>query len=128
MGSDSGSGAIVRPMDEIAALDVERASGAQMQVLLGPKEQMPHFYLRRFTLAPGGHIPAHRHEAIEHEQVMLAGQLELRLGDDVVTARAGDCIFIPARLVHAYHNPGDEPAVFLCAVPATAQYATEWLD
>lgn len=123
-----GSEAIVRPMDEVGGVDVERATGARMQVLLGPKDAMPNFYLRRFTLQPGGYIPAHWHEAIEHEQVMLAGQLELRLGDDVVIARAGDCIYIPARLAHAYRNLGDEPTVFLCAVPAVAQYATEWLD
>lgn len=120
--------AIVRSISDVPALEVERAQGAQMQVLLGAADDMPTFYLRRFTLQPGGRIPAHRHAVIEHEQVVLLGQVELHLGDETITAQAGDCVYIPAQVVHAYRNPGDEPAVFLCAVPATADYATEWIE
>lgn len=119
---------VVRAMDEVPVAEVDRASGATMQVLLGPEQGVPRFYTRRFTLAPGGRIPAHSHDRIEHEQVVLEGEMVLTLDDEVVVARAGDCLYIPAGVVHSYRNEGERPVRFLCMVPATADYQTTWAD
>jgi len=118
---------VVRAMNAAAAAVVENSRGATIQVLLGPEDGVPNFVTRRFTLEPGGRIPAHRHDSIEHEQVVLEGEMVLGLDDREVVARAGDCVFIPAGVAHWYENRGSAPVRFLCIVPRTAEYQTEWL-
>lgn len=119
---------VVRSMDAVQSTTVDRARGASMQVLLGPVDGIPNFVTRRFTLEPGGRIPSHRHPSIEHEQVVLEGEMVLALDDREHVVRAGDCVFIPAGVAHWYENHGVVPVRFLCVVPQTADYATEWLE
>lgn len=107
---------------------VSRARGAQMAVLIGPDDGAPNFAKRRFVLAPNGRIPAHLHPNIEHEQVVVAGEMTLGLGDETIVARQGDIVFIPAQTAHWYFNHTDAPCEFLCTVPITATYETEWLE
>ncbi len=120
--------AVIRSMDQVGADPVARARGASMQVLLGPMEGTPNFITRRFTLAPGGRIPAHKHANVEHEQVVLEGEMVMGLDEREVTAHAGDCLFIPAGVAHWYENRGDVPVRFLCIVPRTEEYQTDWLE
>jgi quercetin dioxygenase-like cupin family protein len=120
--------AVVRAMDDSAAQPVERSRGATIQVLLGPEDGAPHFVTRRFTLEPGGRIPSHRHDAIEHEQVVLEGSMVLELDGLERPVSAGDCVLIPAGVAHSYENRGDRSVRFLCMVPRTDDYQTEWLE
>jgi quercetin dioxygenase-like cupin family protein len=99
-----------------------------MAVLIGEADGAPNFAKRRFVLEPGGRIPAHRHPDIEHEQFVVRGEMTLGLDDETVTAKAGDVVFIPAQTVHWYQNDGEEPCEFLCTVPITEEYETEWLE
>jgi|AMFO01.1.fsa_nt_gi Uncharacterized conserved protein, contains double-stranded beta-helix domain len=119
---------VVRAMNEAPPAKVANSRGASIQVLLGPAQGVPNFVTRRFTLEPGGRIPAHRHDSIEHEQVVLEGEMVLGLDDETVTVRAGDCVFIPAGVAHWYENRGTVPVRFLCIVPRTDDYRTEWLE
>ena len=119
---------VVRPMDKIQNVPVERTRGTTIQILLGPEEGVPHFATRRFTIQPGGRIPSHRHNSIEHEQVVLEGSMVLGLDDREVEVKAGDCVFIPAGVAHWYENRGQVPVRFLCVVPMTDEYQTEWLE
>ncbi len=108
------------------ARPVNRARGARMAVLVGPQEGAANFVTRRFVLEPGGRIPAHSHDAIEHEQVVVRGEMVLGLGARQVTARAGDAVFIPAGTPHWYENRGEDAVEFICVVPATDGYTTTW--
>lgn len=119
---------MVRPSQGVARRPVERATDAWVQVLVGPAEGAANFVLRKFTLEPGGVIPLHRHPHVEHEQYVLSGRIRLTLGGSVQEVTAGDVVFIPAGVPHRYDNPGPETAEFLCVVPQTASYETEWLD
>ena len=123
-----GKSGIVRAAADTAAQVVPNAHGATMQVLVGPEDGADRYITRKFTLAPGGRIPCHLHPEIEHEQYMLSGVMRLGLGDKVHTAQAGDAVFIPAGEAHWYQNDGDSPAEFLCIVPKTDKYETEWLE
>lgn len=107
---------------------VGKARGASMAVLLGPEDGVPHFITRRFILEPGGRIPAHRHPEIEHEQVVVRGEMVIGLDGVEHTVHAGDAIFIPAGCAHWYENRGAERVEFLCVVPKTDHYGTEWLE
>ncbi len=113
--------------DKVRRVPVENAEGAFIQVLIGP-EEAPNFLLRRFTLLPGGRIPRHRHPDLEHEQYVLAGRMRIGLGDRVYEVGPGDAVFIPPGVAHWYENPGEDPALFLCVVPKTEDYRTEWLE
>lgn len=119
---------VVRSSAAVKAAPVERSRGAEIQILVGPADGAPRFVTRRFTLAPGGRIPTHRHSTIEHEQFMLSGSMVLGLDRREVVVSSGDAVFIPAGVAHWYENRSDEPAVFLCIVPHTADYQTEWLE
>ncbi len=110
------------------AAPVRKARGARMAVLIGPEQGAPNFITRRFLLAPGARIPAHRHPTIEHEQVMVRGEMVLGMGDEVRTVRAGDAMYLPAGCAHWYENRTAEEVEFLCVIPNTKGYATEWLE
>jgi quercetin dioxygenase-like cupin family protein len=118
---------VVRSMAEGPASEVARAKGATVQVVLGPDDHVPRFYTRRFTIEPGGHIPCHRHDTIEHEQVVIEGEMRLLLEGKEHLVGAGDCVYIPAGVAHAYRNSGAVPVRFLCIIPAVTDYNTEWL-
>jgi quercetin dioxygenase-like cupin family protein len=118
----------VVPPEEHAYQPVARARGARMAVLIGPDDGAPNFVTRRFVLEPGGRIPGHRHPSIEHEQVVLRGEMTIGLDQTTRHVSPGDAIFIPAGVAHWYENRGDEPVEFVCIVPRTVDYATEWLE
>ena len=119
---------VIRDATAVTPQPVERTRGAAIQILIGPADGAPNFITRRFTLDPGGRIPKHRHASIEHEQVMLAGTMTIGLDRREADVTAGDSIFIPAGVAHWYENRTDEPVAFLCMVPITADYQTEWLE
>jgi quercetin dioxygenase-like cupin family protein len=120
--------AVVRPRNSIQPQPVPRCRGTSIQVLLGPEIGVPNFITRQFTIEPGGRIPCHRHDTIEHEQVILEGTMVIALDGRENEVRTGDSIFIPAGVSHWYENRGSEPVRFLCVVPQTADYQTEWLE
>ena len=117
---------IIRNFDEVESQGVTNSHGAVIQVLLGPDDGLPNFYTRRFTIDPGGKIPMHRHDLLEHEQVVIAGSMTLVLDGLKHVVKTGDCIYIPAGVAHSYSNPGEQPVQFLCMVPAL-DYQTEWM-
>lgn len=128
MSGESGRTVVVG-RDEAILKEVARTRGARMAVLIGPAHSAAGgFITRRFVLAPGGKIPAHRHADIEHEQVVVCGEMVLTLDGEARTVRPGDAVLIPAGCAHAYENHGTAEVEFLCIVPHTSGYATEWLE
>ena len=120
--------AVVRASDAVEPAPVPRCRGTTIKVLLGPESGVPNFITREFTLQPGGRIPCHRHDHIEHEQVVLEGSMVIGLGAREVEVRPGDSVFIPAGTDHWYENRGDTAVRFICVVPSTDDYQTEWLE
>lgn len=113
---------------DVALQPVDAARGTRMAVLLGPDEGAPGFVMRRFVIEPGGAIPAHRHPDIEHEQVVEHGEMLLVLDGAEHTVRGGDSILIPAGTSHRYENRADRDVSFICVIPRTDSYHTEWLE
>jgi quercetin dioxygenase-like cupin family protein len=105
----------VKRADDVPAQDVTAGSATTRQMLIGPDEG-PHFALRRFTMQPGGGMPAHTN-TVEHEQYVLRGRASVGIGDQVHEVRAGDVVFIPAGTPHWYTAHPGEPFEFLCVVP-----------
>lgn len=128
MSESSGDSAKIIDASQNRIEPVDRARGAFMSVLIGPDDGAERFTKRRFVLETGGRIPEHRHDDIEHEQFVVSGSMTLGLNGETYRAESGDAIFIPAETRHWYENDGDEPCVFLCTVPVTDDYQTEWLE
>ncbi len=61
-------------------------------------------------------MPFHTN-TVEHEQLVLKGKAEVRIGDETVIVQKDDVVFIPAALPHSYKCIGDENFEFLCLVP-----------
>ncbi len=120
--------AVVRNQDAVESIAVPRCRGATMKVLLGPESGVPNFITRQLSIEPGGRIPCHRHDSIEHEQVVLEGSMVIGLDGREAEVGPGDAVFIPAGVDHWYENRGADTVRFVCVVPRTDDYQTEWLE
>ena len=69
--------------------------------------------LTEWVAAPGFDTGLHVHERLEETWYVLDGELEFRLGEEVLIAAAGACVFVPAHLPHAFANRSQAPAKFL---------------
>lgn len=66
----------------------------------------------QWTDAPGTKYGPHSH-AEDQSHWILSGVLELRVGHETYTLRAGDRDYLPANTMHSAFVPGDEPVTYL---------------
>ena len=114
--SDTDPEPVIRDAEDVEYETVDAAEGVEKGVLIDESHGAPNFAIRRFTIAPGGEIPAHTNE-IEHEQYVLAGEYTVGIDGEQYEVAAGDSLFIPAGVVHWYRNEGEQEGAFVCAVP-----------
>ncbi|MCM3630649.1 cupin domain-containing protein [Paenibacillus glycanilyticus] len=57
--------------------------------------------------------PLHIHHEDDEAWYVLEGTLGFRIGDQIVEAKAGDCVLAPRGSAHTYWNPKAEPARYL---------------
>jgi quercetin dioxygenase-like cupin family protein len=122
---------LVRRAGDVEYETVDAARGLSKRVLVGEEDGAPNLAIRRFVLEAGAEVPEHTNE-VEHEQYVLEGEYTVGIdsegpagprvnggaaNEQEYTVEAGDSLFIPAGTVHWYHNEGDEPGAFICAVP-----------
>lgn len=119
---------IIKNSQDAQAQEVPKAKGATIQILFGPDDVESRFFTRRFRLEPGGQIPAHKHQNTDHQQYVLEGEMDLQLDGRKRVVRAGDAVYIPAGTVHSYENAAKEPVSFLCIIPSTREFDTQWVD
>src|ERR1051325_2948648 len=62
--------------------------------------------------APGTAYGPHSHPGDQSHWV-LAGELNLRVGNETYTLRAGDRDYLAANTTHSAFVPGDEPVIYL---------------
>ncbi len=105
----------VRKAAEAESEPVGAGTDTWKQVLIGPEEG-PNFQLRRFRIEPAGSMPLHTN-SVEHEQYVLGGRAQVRIGKSTYEVGPGDVVLIPAGVAHSYATTGKEPFEFLCIVP-----------
>jgi len=108
----------IKVADDVPAEVVKDAGAVNVKIrlLIHEAEGAPHFYMRQFTIAPGGCTPHHAH-AWEHEVYVLAGSGVAASAEGDRPIRAGQCVFVPPNEKHQFRNTGDEDMKFLCLVP-----------
>jgi len=104
--------------DEVAASDVRQAGaeGVRIRWLIGPEDEAPTFYMRRFELEPNGRTPRHSHDW-EHEVYILEGTGVVLLGGRERPFRAGDVVYVPAQDEHYFAAAPASRVAFLCLIP-----------
>ena len=70
--------------------------------------------LAEARLPPGARTAPHYHPQTEEIYYILAGQGQMRIGDQTAPVLPGDAIAIPPGQVHQITNTGDQPLVLLC--------------
>ena len=104
----------IKHSHDVEAKNVAAGRDTTIQVLISSKEG-PNFALRKFFMQKGGGMPRHTN-SVEHEQFVLRGRAEVRIGERVHRVEAGDVLFIPAGVPHDYRVV-EAPFEFLCVVP-----------
>ena len=69
--------------------------------------------LLELTLEPGGEIPPHLHRGQSDSFYVLEGEVELRVGEQVVSGAPGTFVLSPPGVVHSLRNPSERPARLL---------------
>ena len=78
--------------------------------------------LVRVAMRPGAGHQFHYHPAREEIIYIVDGVAEQWVDREKRMLRAGDCAFIPEKVVHAIHNSSKKPMTFLAILsPAEAQ-------
>jgi mannose-6-phosphate isomerase-like protein (cupin superfamily) len=71
------------------------------------------YFIMEALVPPEGGPPPHIHHREQESFYVLEGTLEIRMGDRVVQASAGDFVHIPCGMVHCFHNTGASTARLL---------------
>jgi len=74
------------------------------------------YALFELVIPPGVAIPPHRHSREEESYYLVAGALDIRVGDTTVSATPGTFVRTPVGVVHAVKNTSDAPATLLALV------------
>ncbi len=80
---------------------------------LTAKETGGAFDLCETTAPPDSGPPPHRHSRDDEMFFILEGQFGLVFGDQSLTAKAGEAVYLPKNIVHTYKNIGSKPGRFL---------------
>lgn len=99
----------------VEANHIPKTNEAYIQIL-SPKEEKD-FIVRKIVLKAGGMMPNHINK-IAHQQVALKGSAKVKIADEVIEAKAGDYLYIPAGSSHYYEACNDEDYEFLCMITA----------
>ncbi|HVT96965.1 MAG TPA: cupin domain-containing protein [Acidobacteriaceae bacterium] len=62
---------------------------------------------------PQSQAPLHLHHSDDEAWYVLEGSLNIRLGSEVIEARAGSPVLVPRGTPHTYWNPAPEAARYL---------------
>jgi len=94
----------------------EGTKGVDFRPLIAKEFEAPHFYMRFFDIAPGGHTPKHSHEW-EHEVYVISGSGKITLHDQDVALTEGDAVLIEPGELHQFVNTGDASLQMICVIP-----------
>ena len=65
------------------------------------------YCLLEVSLAPGMSVPRHTHTREDEAYYVLAGKLEIIVGDEIFVLGTGDTLMAPRDIPHQLRNPGD---------------------
>lgn len=80
------------------------------------------YYVFQVVTPPGLGLPLHVHEREDELIYVIEGEFEIFLGDKKFLAKAGDHIFFPRGVAHAFQNAGSKAATAVFTVSPGASF------
>ena len=71
------------------------------------------YCLLEVSVAPGMSVPRHTHKREDEAYFVLAGELEVTVGEKTFVLRPGDALLAPRDIPHQLHNSGDTTSHYL---------------
>ena len=102
------------------AISEEGYPGIPRTVLVDASRGAESLWVGHLEVAPGAQVTTHIHPDTEEAMVIVEGELEAALGDEVVTLGPGDTVLAPAGVKHGFVNRSGVKAVLLAAFPKTS--------
>ncbi len=104
--------------------------GNQLTFLATGEETGGAFFMAEGVVLPGGGPPPHIHSREDESFYLLEGTLTVQVGDKTLQASAGDFVYLPRGIAHAFRNTGKENArMLVTATPAGLEkYFEETFD
>src|SRR5688572_7615588 len=84
-----------------------------MELLVTREQSGGKYDVVRTTVQPGGGPPPHSHSREDELFYVAAGEFEFIRNDEIFTATAGACVFLPRGSVHTFKNVGDAPGTLI---------------
>jgi mannose-6-phosphate isomerase-like protein (cupin superfamily) len=81
--------------------------GDMYRFLVTGEETGGAYFAMEALVPPGGGPPPHIHRNEDETFYIVEGEVDIRLGDEAVTAGVGDFVNVPRGRVHCFHNSGD---------------------
>ena len=102
------------------AESTEGYPGVNRTILVDDRNGALSLYVAKLVIVPGGRVTTHIHPDTEEAMVIVEGELEAILGDEVVTLGPGDTVLAPAGVKHGFVNRSQSNAALLAAFPQTS--------
>lgn len=83
---------------------------ARLKVLTSPPGETGYAMIEALHPPRQPKVRDHVHARHDEAFVVMAGAYEVRLGDQIVVAKAGDYVFVPRGTPHTYRNATNAPA------------------
>ena len=93
----------------------EYADGPLSEAKMQAKLEARGYRVTRYVYPPGTYFSEHTH-AVDKIDAVLAGHFRMELGGQAVVLKSGDCLAVPAGVVHSAEVVGDEAVLSLDAI------------
>ena len=101
---------------EAALVNSPEAKGADIKVLVSPKEGWEGHVMRVLSVEEGGYTPRHSHPW-PHINYIISGKGSLFLDGKENEIQAGSYAYVPSGEIHQFQNTGQGKLEFICIVP-----------
>lgn len=117
----------LHPIVEFGHGDLVHLGGIGVHYKIPPEVTGGAFSVVEHPVRPGVLVPPHLHTREDEFSFVIEGEIGVRIGDQVFTARPGDYVVKPRGVPHTFWNSGPEPARLLeiLAPPQFGQYFRE---
>ena len=117
---DPARGLTVARPDQDQSLPHIGLVGDTYTILVTGAETAGKYTLIDMHVPPGGGPPPHRHD-FEEMFTVLDGEVQVTFRGQILIARAGETINVPANAPHAFTNSGETPSRLLCMCAPAGQ-------
>ena len=106
--------------------------GIGYALLVSAEQTAGEYELMKFVIPTGLGPPMHMHTREDECYLILEGEFEVTVGEEVFTATPGTYLHLPRNIRHGITNVGDDVGSFLCWVipgnlgPFFAQLTQPW--